>query len=69
MIVAIFAFIDNTFRSPIVAAILYPVFVLLLSPMLAAVVMDFNSMSVILNALRLRSANLSCFDGSALKFH
>jgi Cu+-exporting ATPase len=49
-----FAFFYNTLGVPIAAGVLYPVFGLLLSPMLAAAAMSFSSVSVIANALRLR---------------
>ncbi|HZR47761.1 MAG TPA: heavy metal translocating P-type ATPase, partial [Candidatus Manganitrophaceae bacterium] len=49
-----FAFIYNTLGVPIAAGALYPVFGLLLSPMIAAAAMTFSSVSVIMNALRLR---------------
>ena len=49
-----FAFIYNSIGVPVAAGIFYPVFGLLLSPMLAATAMSFSSVSVILNALRLR---------------
>jgi len=49
-----FAFIYNTAGVPIAAGILYPVFGLLLSPIIAAAAMSFSSVSVITNALRLR---------------
>ncbi len=49
-----FAFIYNTLGVPVAAGILYPVFGLLLSPVIAAAAMSFSSVSVILNALRLR---------------
>ena len=53
-----FAFAYNAAGVPIAAGILYPVFGLLLSPMLAAAAMSLSSVSVIGNALRLRSAAL-----------
>ena len=49
-----FAFIYNALGVPIAAGVLYPVFGLLLSPMIAAAAMSFSSVSVISNALRLR---------------
>jgi Cu+-exporting ATPase len=49
-----FAFVYNTAGVPVAAGVLYPVFGLLLSPMLAAAAMSFSSLSVIGNALRLR---------------
>jgi Cu+-exporting ATPase len=49
-----FAFIYNALGVPIAAGILYPVFGLLLSPMIASAAMTFSSVSVIANALRLR---------------
>ncbi|MDE1990991.1 MAG: heavy metal translocating P-type ATPase [Rhizobiaceae bacterium] len=51
-----FAFGYNAVGVPIAAGILYPVFGLLLSPMIAAAAMSLSSVSVIANALRLRSA-------------
>ena len=48
------AFIYNTLGIPIAAGVLYPFFGLLLSPMIASAAMTFSSVSVILNALRLR---------------
>ncbi|WP_079735927.1 heavy metal translocating P-type ATPase [Salegentibacter salegens] len=53
-----FALIYNTLGVPIAAGVLYPVFGLLLSPMIAALAMSFSSVSVIANALRLKSAKL-----------
>lgn len=53
-----FAFIYNVLGVPIAAGLLYPVFGLLLSPMIAALAMSFSSVSVIANALRLRSIKL-----------
>lgn len=49
-----FAFIYNSLGVPLAAGILYPVFGLLLSPMIAAAAMSFSSVSVIANSLRLR---------------
>ncbi len=49
-----FAFVYNAIGVPIAAGILYPVFGLLLSPMLAAAAMSLSSVSVIGNSLRLR---------------
>jgi Cu+-exporting ATPase len=53
-----FAFIYNALGVPIAAGVLYPVFDLLLSPMLAAAAMSLSSVSVITNALRLRAVKL-----------
>jgi Cu+-exporting ATPase len=53
-----FAFIYNALGVPIAAGVLYPFFGLLLSPMIAGAAMSFSSVSVILNALRLRSVKL-----------
>ncbi len=53
-----FAFIYNSAGVPIAAGVLYPVFGILLSPIIAAAAMSFSSVSVIANALRLRSAKL-----------
>jgi P-type Cu+ transporter len=53
-----FAFIYNALGVPIAAGALYPFFGLLLSPMIAGAAMSFSSVSVILNALRLRSIQL-----------
>ena len=54
-----FAFIYNAAGVPIAAGILYPVFGLLLSPIIAAAAMALSSVSVIGNALRLRRAKLT----------
>ena len=53
-----FAFFYNALGVPVAAGVLYPVFGLLLSPMLAAAAMSFSSVSVIANALRLRKARI-----------
>jgi Cu+-exporting ATPase len=53
-----FAFIYNAVGVPIAAGVLYPFFGLLLSPMIAGAAMSFSSVSVIANALRLRSVRL-----------
>jgi P-type Cu+ transporter len=53
-----FAFAYNVVGIPIAAGVLYPAFGLLLSPVLAALAMSFSSVSVIANALRLRSARI-----------
>ena len=53
-----FAFVYNTVGVPVAAGVLYPVFGLLLSPMLAAAAMSLSSVSVIGNALRLRTLKL-----------
>ncbi len=53
-----FAFVYNSIGVPIAAGILYPKFGWLLSPIIAAAAMSFSSVSVITNALRLRSAKL-----------
>ena len=53
-----FAFIYNGIGVPIAAGVLYPIFGILLSPMIAAVAMSFSSVSVISNALRLRRTEL-----------
>jgi Cu+-exporting ATPase len=53
-----FAFAYNTAGVPIAAGVLYPFFGILLSPMFAAAAMSLSSVSVIGNALRLRSSDL-----------
>jgi Cu+-exporting ATPase len=54
-----FAFAYNFIGIPIAAGVLYPAFGLLLSPALAALAMSLSSVSVIANALRLRTLRLS----------
>jgi len=53
-----FAFAYNIIGVPIAAGVLFPVFGILLSPMIASLAMTFSSVSVITNALRLRNAKL-----------
>lgn len=53
-----FAFVYNAVGVPVAAGVLYPLFGLLLSPMIAAAAMSFSSVSVVANALRLRRVNL-----------
>ncbi|MBS0551817.1 MAG: HAD-IC family P-type ATPase, partial [Proteobacteria bacterium] len=54
----LFALLYNALGVPIAAGVLYPVFGLLLSPMIAALAMSFSSASVVGNALRLRRARV-----------
>jgi Cu+-exporting ATPase len=56
-----FAFIYNILGVPIAAGALYPIFGVLLSPMLAGAAMSLSSVSVITNALRLRKIKLTNF--------
>jgi Cu+-exporting ATPase len=53
-----FAFFYNALGVPLAAGVLFPVFGLLLNPMIAAAAMSFSSVSVIANALRLRTTSL-----------
>ncbi len=53
-----FAFIYNTAGVPVAAGVLYPVFGILLSPIIAAAAMSFSSVSVIANALRLKNTKI-----------
>ena len=54
-----FAFVFNALAVPIAAGVLYPVFGLLLNPMIASAAMSLSSVSVIGNALRLRTVRFS----------
>jgi hypothetical protein len=54
----LFAFGYNALGIPVAAGVLYPVFGLLLSPILAGAAMALSSVSVVTNALRLRRVNL-----------
>jgi Cu+-exporting ATPase len=54
----VFAFAYNALGIPLAAGVLYPAFGLLLNPMIAAAAMSFSSVSVIVNALRLKSAKV-----------
>ncbi|HMB64013.1 MAG TPA: heavy metal translocating P-type ATPase [Eudoraea sp.] len=53
-----FALVYNTLGVPVAAGVLYPFFGILLSPMIAAAAMSFSSVSVIANALRLRTIKI-----------
>jgi P-type Cu+ transporter len=53
-----FAFVYNCVGVPVAAGVLYPIFGVLLSPMIASAAMTFSSVSVIANALRLRKIEL-----------
>ena len=53
-----FAFVYNSLGVPVAAGILYPLFGVLLSPVIAAAAMSFSSVSVVANALRLRQAKV-----------
>jgi Cu+-exporting ATPase len=55
----VFAFAYNLIGIPVAAGVLYPAFGLLLSPAIAASAMALSSVSVIANALRLRTITLS----------
>ena len=53
-----FAFVYNALGVPIAAGVPYPVFGLLLSPIIASAAMSFSSVSVVANSLRLRRVRL-----------
>jgi cation transport ATPase len=53
-----FAFVYNAVGVPLAAGVLFPAFGLLLNPMIAAAAMSFSSVSVIANALRLRTTKI-----------
>jgi Cu+-exporting ATPase len=53
-----FAFVYNSLGVPVAAGVLYPVFGILLSPVIAAGAMALSSVSVVANALRLRKVRL-----------
>jgi Cu+-exporting ATPase len=55
----VFAFLYNVLGVPVAAGVLYPMFGILLSPMIASAAMTLSSVSVILNALRLRRLPLA----------
>jgi Cu+-exporting ATPase len=59
-----FAFIYNALGIPIAAGVLYPFFGVLLSPIIAGAAMSFSSLSVVANALRLRSIRFEPKQGS-----
>jgi Cu+-exporting ATPase len=54
----LFAFLYNAAGVPVAAGVLYPIFGILLSPIIAAAAMSLSSVSVIANSLRLRSTAL-----------
>jgi P-type Cu+ transporter len=53
-----FAFVYNALGVPVAAGVLYPAFGLLLSPIIAAAAMALSSVSIILNAARLRTVRV-----------
>lgn len=56
-----FALVYNALGVPITAGVLFPFFGILLSPMIAALAMSFSSVSVIANALRLRTIKVQLY--------
>ena len=54
----VLAFVYNVLGVPLAAGVLYPMFGLLLSPIVAAAAMSLSSVSVVGNALRLRAVHL-----------
>ncbi|MCX7168963.1 MAG: heavy metal translocating P-type ATPase [Proteobacteria bacterium] len=54
----VFAFVYNALGVPLAAGVLYPITGILLSPLIAASAMSVSSLSVVSNALRLRSARV-----------
>jgi Cu+-exporting ATPase len=60
-----FALVYNGLGVPIAAGLLYPFFGILISPMFAAFAMSASSISVVMNALRLRSADITAFKNDA----
>ncbi len=59
-----FAFVYNAAGVPIAAGVLFPIFGILLSPMIAATAMSLSSVSVIANALRLRGVKIGVGDNN-----
>jgi len=64
-----FAFVYNAVGVPLAAGVLFPAFGLLLNPMIAAAAMSFSSVSVIANALRLRTIKLRSVSSKHTSFH
>jgi cation transport ATPase len=53
-----FAFVYNVIGIPVAAGVLYPVYGITLSPVIASLAMALSSVSVVTNSLRLRSAKI-----------